>query len=301
MNPSGGKSKHPDSGSYRCWKTDEMGSLVSLVAHYDGIDYDEAEELICGSTSLRVLEQKVNEFFGFKEEQPIIESSVVEEPKAFQMPDFSFYIDRMSDSNFWKIRASTYLSERKIPTEGLYVCTEDKEYGNRIIIPWFDKEEKLVFWNARTMSKSNKVIRYLKPKNADQNKALYMTEWPADGTKIYIMEGELDAISLQLCGLVGCACGGKFLSDEQIEMIRSYLPVLVFDSDDSGLKALIDVGTALLERGFPCVNYVRPPKVYKDWNKFLQCRDPQTIKAYIDKFEKRFTTVTPDLLKAKHL
>ena len=299
MSPSGGKSKHPASGSYRCWKTDEMGSLVSLVAHYDGMDYDDAEAMLCGSTSLRALEQRVNEFFGHKEESPV----VIEEPEptTLQLPDFTFYIDRMSDHNYWKIRAQTYLSERKIPTEGLYVCTENAEYGNRIILPWHDKDENLFFWNARTMSKSHKAIRYLKPKNADQDSAIYMTEWPEPGTKIYIMEGEFDAISLQLAGYVGCACGGKHLSATQIELIRCYEPVLVFDTDESGLKALIDVGNSLLLNGFPKVSYVRPPVAYKDWNKFLQCRDIQTIKDYIQNREKRFTTDTQDFLKSKSL
>jgi hypothetical protein len=300
MSPSGGKSKHPEKGSYRCWKTDSMGSLVSLVAHFDGIDYDDAEELICGSTSLRVLEQRVNEFFGHKEVSSIVPEAEPE-PTNLQFPDFTFYIDKMSDHNFWKIRAQTYLLERKIPTEGLYVCTENPEYGNRIILPWYDKEENLFFWNARTMSKNNKVIRYLKPKKADQDSALFMTEWPVSGTKIYIMEGEFDALTLQIAGYVGCACGGKHLSDTQIELIRSYEPVLVFDTDISGLKALIDIGTSLLEHGFPKVSYVRPPVAYKDWNKLLQCRDIQTVKTYIEKYEKRFTTVTADLLKAKHL
>lgn len=299
MSPSGGKSKHPDSGSYRCWKTDEMGSLVSLVAQYDGIDYDDAEEMICGTTSLRVLEQKVNEFFGHKEEDP---TPIIEEPSHdLPFPDFTYYIDRMSDGNFWKIRAETYLAERKIPTEGLYVCTEDKDYGNRIIIPWHDRDEKRLFWNARTMSKSNKILRYTKPKKADQNNALFMTEWPEPGAKIHVMEGELDAISLQLAKLIGCACGGKFLSDAQIEMIRCYEIVLAFDADESGLKALIDNGVSLLEHGILKVSYVRPPKAYKDWNKFLQCRDAETVRMYIEKYEKRFTEFTADILKAKQI
>ena len=151
------------------------------------------------------------------------------------------------------------------------------------------------------MSKNNKLIRYLKPKNGDQESALFMTEWPDDGTKIYIMEGEFDALTLQLAGYVGCACGGKHLSDSQIELIRNYEPVLVFDTDEAGLKALIDVGNSLLERGFPKVSYVRPPKIYKDWNKFLQNHDIGKIKSYIEKYEKPFTIMTPDLLKAKHL
>lgn len=313
MNPSGGKSKHPEMGSYRCWKTDEMGSLISLVAKYDNIDFHEAEALICGQTSLRSLEEKVNELFmnhdaygtgqtieSVKKDQSI-EQVENPEPKL-KLPDFSFYIDGMSESNFWKKRAKSYLLKRKIPTEGLYVCTSDnKDYGNRIIIPWFDKNENLTFWNARTMSSNEKAIRYMKVKDVDQNSALYMTVWPEEKSKVYIMEGEFDAISLQSCGFVGCACGGKHMSDEQIEMIRQYIPVLAFDTDKSGLKALIDIGNSLLERGFPQVFYIRPPQAYKDWNNFLQLRDESIIKKYIEKYEKPFNHNTSDYLRSMNI
>ena len=253
-----------------------MGSLVSLVAHYDNIDYDDAEEMICGISSFSSLIQKVDEFFGHKTETFVTET--VEEPEGLQLPDFTFYIDKMSDRSIWKSKAQVYLAERKIPTEGLYVCTENKKYGNRIVIPWFDKNEKMTFWNARLMSNKKDVLRYAKPEKVDQNKALFTTEWPALGNKMYIMEGELDAISLQVAGLYGCACGGKYLSQEQIDMLRGYIPVLAFDTDESGLKALIDTGKSLLENGFPVISYIRPPAAYKDWNKFLQQRDAQTVR-----------------------
>jgi DNA primase len=150
-------------------------------------------------------------------------------------------------------------------------------------------------------------LRYMKAKNVPQDDVLFMTEWPRAGTKIYIMEGEFDALSLRQAGLVACALGGKSISDTQIEMIRQYEPVLAFDADegefkeDTGLQALINVGMTLLERGFHKVSYVRPPKVYKDWNKLLVERNAPTIKAYVERFEKPFTTSTPDLLLAAKL
>lgn len=294
MNPSGGN-KNLEGGAYRCWKTDAMGSLVSLVAECDNIPYDEAEELLGGTTSLRALERKLHEFFGSRDESQII----AEAPKPeMELPEYSFLIDRMSPSNFWRLRARGYLSDRKIPTTGLYVCT-DGEHKNRIVIPYYDRDGNLIFWNGRTMSTNDKVLRYTKPKHGDQANVLFMTEWPAPGTKIYVMEGEFDAITLGMADLVGCACGGKYLSVNQIEMLRDYEIVLAFDADESGLGALIEVGDALLAAGFSRVSYVRPPTVYKDWNKLLQIRNLQTVKAYVERFEKRFTSNTGALLMAK--
>ena len=293
MNPSGGK-KNIEGGAYRCWYTDRMGSLISLVADMDGVPYEEAEEQITGTSSLRTLEQRVHEFFGHYEEVQIPE--VIEEPDEMALPDFTFLIDKMSPNSHWRVRARRYLRERKIPTQGLYVCTENEKYGNRIIIPWYDQNERMYFWNARTMSPNPKVLRYTKPEHGDQDNALYMTAWPEPGHKIYLMEGELDAISVSLADLVGCAVGGKFLTDAQIELIRGYTPVLAFDADEAGRGALINVGTQLLEAGFPEIHYVRPPKIYKDWNKLLVERNIYTLSAYINKFQKRFNQMTADYL-----
>jgi hypothetical protein len=296
LNPEGGR-KGIEGGAYRCWLTDQMGSLVSLVSEFDGIPYDEAEELITGTTSLRALERQVHEFFGHKETVAEMEEVIEDAPtEDLAFPDWTFSIDGMRSGDRWKAKARSYLGQRKIPTAGLYVCTNDPEYGNRIIIPWHDKAGKLVFWNGRTMSDHKKALRYAKPKQGEQDNCLFMTAWPDPGTKIYIMEGEFDAISLSLADLVGCACGGKYLSPAQIELLRGYIPVLAFDADESGKEALLNVGRALLEAGFPEVHYVRPPIVYKDWNKLLQKRNIHTVRAYVDRFQKRFTSVTSELL-----
>jgi DNA primase len=296
MNPSGGK-KNLEGGAYRCWKTDAMGSLVSLVAECDNIPYDEAEELLLGSaTSLRSLENKLHKFF---EQGPDPVDEVVETPRQeIELPEYSFLIDRMMPSNFWRLRAKNYLNNRKIPSMGLYVCT-DGEHKNRIIVPYYDREGSLIFWNGRTMSDNKKVLRYAKPKHGDQANVLYMTEWPKPGEKVYLMEGEFDAITLGMADLAGCACGGKYLSANQIEMLRGYEIVLAFDADDPGLEALINIGNSLLESGFSRVSYVRPPVIYKDWNKLLQVRNLQTVRAYVERFEKRFTSNTGPLLLAK--
>lgn len=303
MNPSGGKSEHPELGSYRCWLTDEMGSLVKLVSQLESMDWEEAESRISGASSLRSLEQKVHEFFGHKEIVSEMDASLIEAPikNSVELPPSSFLISQLGN-HFMGHKASMYLKERKIPIDGLYVCVAG-EYKNRIVIPYYNDKKELIYYNARLMSDKKNTLRYMKcPTNiVDQKDVLFMTDWPAPGSKIYIQEGEFDAKSLQLAGLTGCACGGKFMSDNQIELIRKYIPVLAFDADDAGLEAMLTIGKALLEKGFPQVNYVRPPKAFKDWNKLLIERNITTVKAYIEKYEKPFTDNTPNLLMLNRL
>jgi hypothetical protein len=307
MSPSGGKSQHPEKGSFRCWKTDTMGSLVRLVSDFDHIPPEEAEELICAGGSLRELEIRVHEFFGTKEPDAPAPVEVVAD--RLVLPDWTFLIDGMSPTNPARLRAKNYLAARKLPTEGLHVCTGG-DYKDRIVIPYFDREGNLIWYNARTMSEKKGVIKYMKCKSdglaVTQEDVLYMTSWPEPGGKVYVMEGEFDSKSVALAGLVGCGLGGKSISDTQIQTLRGYQIVLAFDADegvkkDSGLQALIGVGQKLLQEGITGVRYVRPPKVYKDWNKLLVERDATVLRGYIDKFEKPFTASTPDVLLARNL
>jgi DNA primase len=301
MNPSGGKSEHPEFGSYRCWLTDEMGSLVKLVSKLEKIDWDEAESLITGKSSLRELEKKVHVFFGSNQVEENIELNKPKIKQLLELPNSSFLISELGNHHMGH-KASSYLNSRKIPIEGLYVCVAG-EYKNRIIIPYYNKNKEIIYYNSRLLSDEKKSLRYMKcpTEIVDQKNVLFMTDWPSAGSKIYIEEGEFDAISLKISGFVGCACGGKFLSDNQIELIRNYIPVLAFDADAAGLEAMINIGKSLLEKGFTQINYVRPPKLFKDWNKFLIERNSATIKAYINKYEKTFNDTTPDLLMLNRL
>lgn len=300
MNPSGGKSKHPEKGSFRCWKTDTMGSLVKLVADFDHISYDDAEELVCGTTSLRNLEKKVHDFFGNKPECPVMPP---ESPEFVSLPDFTYLIDQMAETHYTRNKAVSYLSKRKISTQGLYVCVHG-DYKDRIIIPYFDSEGLLVWYNSRAMNDKKNTLKYMKckaTKNVTQEDVLFMTKWVKNG-KVYITEGEFDALSLKQCGFTGCAIGGKYLSETQIELLRPYLPVLAFDTDkekfqkNAGLQALITIGKQLLEKGFQEIYYVRPPKAYKDWNNLLIAKDVSVLKKYIEECEKLFTSDTPAIL-----
>lgn len=282
-----------DYGVYRDWLTDTKGSLVELVSKFDGMPFDEVEELISDATSLRALEKKVNEYF--EELYGIPEEDEPEEPKAkVALPENCFRLRDMSPDNPWFIRASDYLSNRKLPVGDLYVCSEDEKFGDRIIVPYYNREGELIFFNGRALNPKQE-MRYRKCEGVPLDEVLYMTGWPRSG-KIYVMEGEFDAMSMELAGFVSCACGGKFLSTSQMEMLRGYEIVLSFDADSSGLEAMIQTGMDLIGSGFK-VRYVRPPKLCKDWNALLTLKGPQVLRQYVEKYEKPYTQDTALRLK----
>lgn len=301
-NPTGGKNGYPN-GVYRCWKTDKRGSLVSLVMEVDRCEYDHAVSILGGDEySLADLEQRVEELFNKIYGQPAEE--IKTEPDALEFPASTFKIVDLNENNVWRMEAENYLLSRSIPLDDMWICT-DGDYKNRIIIPYRDKNRRLIYWNGRFLGNNKYVAKYMGPQNVGIGKSdvIYMADqWPEEGGKLHITEGELNAKSLALSSFYSAALGGKEIYEKQIEMIKKYNPVLCFDTDiqkkiDAGGNAIISVAEKLLANGFERrVSFVRPPVQYKDWNEMLIGLGPKIIKAYITANEKLFTETTREEL-----
>ena len=130
---------------------------------------------------------------------------------------------------------------------------------------------------------------------------LYVPKWPKDGEKIYLAEGEFDAISLSQCGFYSAAFGGKNLSEAQINIIRNYKPVLCLDADKAGAEALLVMGDSLLRKGFEEIYYVRASKEHKDWNSMYQNDGERVVRAYIKQNEKIYDSFLSTQLRSKKI
>lgn len=293
-NPYGGKYKRED-GVYHCWKTGKKGTLMSLVMAVEGCTYQEAEDILAGASSLRVLEEKLHEFFENKEKN-------VSRPESkIKLPEDTYPIYDLPPLH--RREAEDYLISRRLPIDGLYYCTGG-DCRSRIVIPYYDADGKLIYFNSRHLGKSK--LRYLGPPKTigvGKSDVLFAQKWPVAGSKVHVTEGEFDAITLNLCGFYGVACGGKVLSDKQLDMLRPYKVCLSLDTDQTvveaaapGLNGLIDMGRKLLSV-FISVTFVRPPKGFKDWNKMLvDLKNPEIIAEYINKYEKPLDPLTLEQL-----
>lgn len=296
----GGDDKHhmwcrPYTGYFHCYKSGKKGSLFELVMEIERCSYTEAVEVLGGKQNLRYLEAKLEEFFAS-------ENSVVEEVKPkLSLPLGSISIKNLLEPH--KTKISNYLSGRKIPPDGLYYCVKGDFYG-RIIIPYYNSDGELIYFNGRDISEKP-FLRYKGPEigtGFKKEEVVWMSFFPRKGAKIYLTEGEFDAMTLNLCGLHGCATGGKDVSLRQILMIMDYEICLAFDRDPSGKDAFRKLGWTLHENGIKKVTFVRPPEPYKDWNEMLAGKpgkpalDEQIIRGYIQKHEKPFNEFTCSLL-----
>lgn len=280
-NPYGGK-KGYEGGVYHCWKTDAHGSLISLVMKVESCTYDEALEILGAvDISMHVLEKKIEEFFSKR-------TAPTPLPNTLQLPDHTYHLSLLPEANPYRGAAEAYLLSRRLQPNNFLVCIEG-DYHNRIIIPYYDKNRNLIYYNARWLGKSDKVAKYMGPPKecgVGKSDVLYWTSFPKPGSKIYLTEGEFDAECIAEAGLPAAAFGGKAISDKQAMMLVEYKPVLCLDNDKAGKAALTNIAKLLIHRGFGVISYVRPASAFKDWNEMAIHFGTNILKAFITSQEK---------------
>ena len=265
-NPYGGK-KSRDFGVYHCWKTDNKGSLVKLVQTVDKCSREDALSTLMGQQSISQLEKKLDEFF-----KKIDEEETEQNTKQLDLPSGSYLISDLGTNNWYRQKAEEYLGNRKLPIDGYYVCMEEP-YKFRILIPYYDRQNRLIYWNTRHMSPTAK-LRYLGPPKecgVGKEDVVYMAgKWPSVGSTLCLCEGEFNAKSLQVSELNAAACGGKNMSEKQAIMLSDYRIIICLDRDKAGMSGSIKMmNTLSLSRDLNSNNklmFVRPPEQYNDWN-----------------------------------
>jgi hypothetical protein len=155
----------PSIGMYKCMKSGQKGSLFHLVMQIEHCSYDEAVDILEGDTNnLQYLEAKLQKFLNPTE--PTI-GIVKKEGQEFvgiknklNFPPNTFLISSLGPTNHFRVRAEQYLKGRHLPNRGLLICVGG-DYSNRIIIPYYDREGDLVYWNGRDLG--NSYLRYRGP------------------------------------------------------------------------------------------------------------------------------------------
>lgn len=293
--PSGGKKKRKF-GVFHCFKTDKKGSLIKLVQLVEKCDREEAISILTGQSCISDLERRLEEIFA-QQDNP----TEVEPPKPIlELPQGSLLISDLPENNWWRKKAEEYLLKRKIPIDGYYICTE-APYKARIIIPYYNNEGQLVYWNGRHISEKAK-LRYLGPPKeigVGKEDVVYMAgSWPAPGSLLYLCEGEFNAKSLFLCEFNAAACGGKNMGEKQAMILSKYKIVFCLDRDKAGkrgTKRMSEIFHSLASSTVvgKSLMYVRPANGYKDWNEMYIELGPAVLHQYIARNQKTITHNSP--------
>lgn len=283
-NPSGGKRKHRF-GSFQCWKTQKKGSLVKLVMLVDGCDRDDALSKLKGETSIRELERQLDKMFE-AEERPPTEAT----PKpGLALPSGCVEISALPQNDWWRKKAEEYLAGRKIPPAGLCIGV-DGRYRNRLVIPYYDREGTLIYYNGRALGDSR--CKYLGPPKeigVGKEDVVFMAgKWPEPGDTVYICEGEFNALSLRQAEMNGAACGGKNMSEKQAILLSPYKVVLCLDRDRAGRAGTTKMSSVISALSTAHgtrdkLSFVVPPEGYNDWNEFLVKNNTVLLHHYMKK------------------
>jgi hypothetical protein len=287
-NPFGGKNKI-EYGVYHCWKTDKKGTLVNLVMMVDKCSFKNAlVTLGLEADSFRAPED-INFEFGFEEIEKV--ENYEDLFLKIDLPPNAVPINKAPLN--WYDKAKSYLDSRKLFDDRFYICIGGS-YDGRIIIPYYSPEGKLIYFNGRTIT--NNSLRYRGPAKeigVGKEDVLFFCSYPKVGEKVYLCEGEFDALSLQACGFNGVACGGKNLSDKQAVQLSSYKVCIAFDADEAGQRSLSKIRNKIIQYGHPNVAVVKPPISLKDWNNFYVQHDSKIVQAYVNSTEKKYESDIP--------
>lgn len=227
---------------WHCFNCGKRGNFIELYSMTTGISYDDAKKELYKFNKKRTIDMMDS----YTKRPPVPELNEKEEIKRdnFNWIKDECYTRKDIVKSSSGILEKKYLSvlhdfcsERKISKKyEIYICYKGK-YKNRIIIPIFDENKNIIYFQARRIPGSNIEPKYDNP--VSPKELCILNEHKFDRSKcIIVHEGLIDAF---MVGDQGTCCLGKEISDELIKKLISLTDkdvVIALDNDSEAYKSL---------------------------------------------------------------
>lgn len=216
---------------WNCFNCDEHGNFYDIYSRMKGISYDDAVERLKNPAW-----ERGNKDHKDKVTKRLEKKKIVKEKKEFT--HYNWITEDCKEPPERYVNAlKVFYESRKIPKEcQLYICYQGR-YKNRIIIPVFDENQNIVYFQARRIPKTKLVPKYDNP--ASPKEIIILNYHLFDPDKyIVVPEGIIDA---WMVGIQGTTCLGKYISKEFLDQLflKTKKGVIVaLDNDDEGRKAI---------------------------------------------------------------
>lgn len=218
---------------YHCFNCDASGSFMQLYAYMHGMDIEEVIkkfskfdiENLTRQLSPRKTEKLVEEI-GYENHNWILDDCVMpwDEPNGI--------VQATAISNL-----KNFIEKRKIPSEYIVGLAYKGDYKGRIVIPVFDGNRDIVYFQARRIPGSGIEPKYKNPTVLKGNIILNKFRLRSD-KYVIITEGLIDAFMI---GSQGTSCIGAYISDDFLKEIFSISSkvIVAFDNDETGYREMI--------------------------------------------------------------
>lgn len=172
------------------------------------------------------------------------------------------------------LRAVRYLEGRCISHEVMRLFNLGYDPSDDVVLfPVYSRSGNVLFFKSRSLAGKH----FFNAKDVDKTAAVYGLYQTVDGgipedTEIWLVESEIDALSLISRGVLAWAFMGSDISDKQVkEMIKTPYRrfVIATDNDEAGRKAARMIKDKLIPYGFRFFN-LRWLADVKDVNELIQ-------------------------------
>lgn len=201
------------------------------------------------------------------------QSAPIAKPKQFSLPYDSINLSDPLQLQYYKNDKEVqlclkYIKDRRLNTainrpKNFYISLSDKTYRNRLCIPFYDINGKIVYYQARALhEKDEEVAKYLSKYG---EKSLYGINNITSALEyIFIFEGPIDSMFCQNAVAV-CGLSLTEKQQEQLDKYRLYDKIWVLDNQLENKEVCEKYGE-IIDRGEKIFFWPEDFKDYKDIN-----------------------------------
>lgn len=209
----------------------------------------------------------INDVFRDQPTRPVVENTYSLPTDSINLSD-ARQVDYYSKNKHVRC-ALEYISKRRLDTainkaRTYYISLNDTVHRNRLIIPFFDTDNKILFYQSRALTpEAENVSRYLSKSNAAMS--LYgVDKVNTDLPYIFLFEGPIDSMFVRN----GVGVGGLHLKEYQKAQLTKYFcheQIWILDNQLNN-EQVLNQYYALIETGQRVFVWPETLKEYKDLN-----------------------------------
>jgi hypothetical protein len=222
---------------WHCWNCGRKGNFIEIYSIVKGLSYDDAKKEIY-KYNKDTIKRQINEY---KKRPKVKENKNIEKENFNWIKDKCYNINSEEDGILCKRyiqKLKSFYISRKIPKKyKIYICYDGK-YKGRIIIPIFDENKNIIYFQARRIPKSGIIPKYDNPISPKELCILNRHKFNRD-KNIIITEGLIDAFMI---GNQGTSCLGKEISEELIVNLLKLTDKNIIISLDNDVEAYNALG-----------------------------------------------------------
>jgi hypothetical protein len=224
---------------WNCFNCNRHGNFYELYSRLKGISYDDAKKEL-----YKYDKDKVKRYIKERTNRPQVKKKNKRDSDNFNWIRSDVY-ERLGSipenlgvmENMYLKKLEQFYNSRKIPYEyKIYIAYKGK-YKNRIIIPIFDEDNNIIYFQARRIPGSGITPKYDNP--VAPKELCILNKHKFDKEKyIIVHEGLIDAF---MVGKQGTSCLGKEISEELLQELFKLTNkgvIVALDNDTEAYKSL---------------------------------------------------------------